>query len=511
MPFGVDLKLKFDVFICGAVVMSLEILGSRLLAPFFGNTIFVWGSLIGVVLASLSLGYFLGGRIADIRPSQFIFSMVIFSAGALIFILPFSSDLVFEFVLTRNLGTRYSPLLGTVLMLAAPSTLLGMISPFAIKLAALNLQKIGSTAGNLYSLSTIGSIIGTFVTVFILIPEFGVEKIIFTLSFILMGVSLVSLGTRMKILTVAAVIIGVVIFYGANFSGDVVIEKDTLYHHLVVAENDLHSPPIRVLVLDNNYHSAMFLDGSNRSVYKYTDFLHLGLVFKPDAKRVLFIGGGGFSAPKNFRENYPDLTIDVVEVDPEVVEVAKEYFRVKEDDKMRIHIEDGRIFLSRSEEKYDIIILDAYSKNYVPFHLMTVEFFQEVYGDLNPGGVVVSNMVSSFSGDTSILYRAEYRTIADVFPNLYVFPVSHTYPERLQNIILVGTKSDDFVSKEELLEEVGRGIRVRLPALQEMVYRYMEDEVPTSDVPLLTDDYAPVAHMLNPITGKPFTKEFTTE
>ena len=202
-------RLRFDVFIAGAIVMALEIAGSRILAPFFGNTIFVWGSLIGVVLAALSLGYFLGGRLSDRSPSFFQFSVILLAAGISILVMSVASPLILEAVFSINLGDRYGPLLATSILLIIPGTLLGMVSPYAVKLSAEKLEKIGGTSGNIYSLSTIGSIFGTFMTVFILIPELGVRSILFALGLTLVAISLLGLDNFGR----GLVVIIILIFY----------------------------------------------------------------------------------------------------------------------------------------------------------------------------------------------------------------------------------------------------------------------------------------------------------
>jgi len=171
-------SIRLNVFIAGAIVMALEIAGSRILAPYFGNSLSVWGSLIGVVLTGLSLGYYLGGRLADRNPNFRTFSLIMFYAGIFILFIPFVSSQVLNLIANLDLGERFSSLLATTLMLAFPTVMLGMVSPYAIKLSTKNLNKLGNVAGNLYALSTLGSIFGTFFSVFYLVPELGVKTIL---------------------------------------------------------------------------------------------------------------------------------------------------------------------------------------------------------------------------------------------------------------------------------------------------------------------------------------------
>ncbi|MCZ6724926.1 MAG: fused MFS/spermidine synthase [Thaumarchaeota archaeon] len=501
-------RLRFDVFIAGAIVMALEIAGSRILAPFFGNTIFVWGSLIGVVLAALSLGYFLGGRLSDRSPSFFQFSVILLAAGISILVMSVASPLILEAVFSINLGDRYGPLLATSILLIIPGTLLGMVSPYAVKLSAEKLEKIGGTSGNIYSLSTVGSIFGTFMTVFILIPELGVRSILFALGLTLVAISLLGLDNFGRGLVVIIILIASVpalpLSLGSTFrSGDLVFEKDSPYNHIEITDD--HNSGTRTLRLNGLRHSAMYLDGSLDAVFPYTDFFHLPFLFNPSIKEVLFIGGGGFTGPKKFLSLYEDVTIDVVEVDGAVVNAAIDYFNVTDDPRLNIIVEDGRIHLTKTEKKYDLIVLDAYSKTYVPFHLMTQEFFDEVQDDLSPDGIVISNVIASVVGDTSDIFRAQYKTIGTSFPNVYVFPTIDS-TGTVQNIMVLATKSFEQTNPLDLRPKTSSSTE-EIPELLSMAGRFYREDIPVGDVPVLTDDYAPVEKLLNPVSGQPFNRD----
>jgi spermidine synthase len=498
--------LRTYVFIGGAAVMALELLGSRFLAPHFGSTIFVWGSLIGVVMAALALGYYCGGRLADMNSSYSTLAFIIFAAGVyMTFIAVFSPD-AFEFTLMMNLGDRYGPLLASVLLLALPTLLLGMVSPYAIKLAARTLKGLGSLAGSLYALSTVGSIVGTFVTVFVLIPEFGVLRILYALSILLMGFSIITLSHRMKAVSVLAILLAVALATSppAQASG-VIYMKDTPYHHLVVMDNSLTD--VRTLLLDNNFHGAMDLKDPDRIVYKYMGYFHLAFLINPEIKDVLFVGGGSYFGPKKFLKDYSWITVDVVEIDPEVTLVAKEYFGLIEDPRLNIYSQDGRIFLTQSGKTYDLIVMDAYARTYIPFHMMTHEFMVELREHLNSNGIVVFNVLTSLSGEASLLFKAEYRTIKSVFPQVYVFPVSSYSTETAQNIEVVATKSDTFYSKEELISRAENYAHLGPPQLIDYASHYWETEIETAGAPIVTDDYAPLDNMLNPLTRQPYVRE----
>ena len=499
--------IRLDVFVSGAVVMALEMVGSRLLAPVFGDSIFVWGSLIGVVMTSLALGYYLGGRYADREPSFRTFSLIICAAGGLIIPIPVFANLILEAVLRSGLGERYGPVLASTLLLAAPTTLLGMVSPYAIRLATKSITSIGGVSGSLYSVSTGGSIFGTFFTVFVLIPSFGVRSILLGLGAVLIVVSLMGLVREQRVVTLLILVMVMLIpssnFLGGSisiFTGDVVYQKDTAYSSLTVV--DQPGQGTRVLYLNNMAHSACYLNGSNSAVFAYTDYFNLGFVVNPGIESVLFIGGGGFSGPKQFLEYYPWVTVDVVEIDPEVVRVAREYFFLRDDPRLEVYVADGRAFLGDAGT-YDLIVLDAYSKTYVPFHLMTLEFFEALAEHLNPGGVVVSNLIGSIIGDTSDLLMAEVRTVEEVLPNVYLFTTRSRSTSHVQNISLLATAEEPAYTGAEL-QAMALLTPVRGEALARYAGNLYEGELYHDGSSVLTDDYAPTESLLNPVTLSPY-------
>ena len=500
-------SIRFNVFVAGAAVMVLEIMGSRLLAPVFGDSIFVWGSLIGIVMTSLALGYFIGGKIADRQPSFRSFSIIILAAGIFTILVPISSPLVLEVVFYSGLDDQFSPLLATILLLTVPTTLLGMISPYAIKLTVNDITKIGGISGNLYSISTGGSIVGTFVTVFLLVPSFGVRYIIFSIGVLLIAVSLIGLTNIEKIFVIiiaVSLMMPVTSFIAGTisiYSGDIVYQTDTPYNTLNVVDNQ--NKGVRTLWLNSMPHSSMYLNGSNNSVFLYTDYFHIAFVYNPDIENVLFIGGGGFSGPKKFLEDYSNVIIDVVEIDAQVVDIAKNYFNVNENERLKIYVEDGRKYLSRTDKKYDLIVLDAYSKTYAPFHLLTLEFLESIEDHLNPNGILASNLISSLIGDTSDLIRAEYKTVNMVLPNVYLFYTYSSSMSQVQNIILIASMNSTNFSKMDLVTMSNNAPKWS-EKLAEYALTYFDEKVRIEDVPILTDDYAPAQSLLNPITGAPY-------
>jgi spermidine synthase len=488
-------------------------------------------------------------------PSFLKFCSIIFSAGLYIVFIPFISPAILSstyssFVATTGTGTgassnnesQYASLIATFILLIIPTLLLGIISPYAVKLATTTLARLGNIAGNLYSAATIGSIIGTFVTVFVLIPTFAINYIIFGLGLTLIILaSIIGLGRLPKILAGSVVLMLFLsntflvvnpVSYG--YFGNMVYQRETPYAYLDVVDSVDNSQ--RALFLDGNIHSIMNKQDPTQLLI-YTRFFPIGLLFNPTAKHVLFVGGGGFSGPKYFLKTYPDVTVDVAEIDPVVIDVAQKYFNVTKSPRLNIYNDDARDFLTKTNhQKYDIIILDAFSKNYVPFHLMTLQYYQLLHNKLTtPNGVIVSNQVGSLEGDTSNLYRAAYKTMSQVFPDVYAFPLSQFSPSAVQNIILVGTKNtapDIRLSKDDIRQiEQQEQKQLYQHQLTMMLSKnnhqnnntisvtattgrddfvdyanhlYDSTRIRTNDVPTLTDQFAPVENLLNPITGKAY-------
>jgi spermidine synthase len=281
---------------------------------------------------------------------------------------------------------------------------------------------------------------------------------------------------------------------GISVAGEVVYETQTPYQELRVVD----SGDTRTLYLDGQRHSAMDLSDPRRHVFEYTRYFHLPFLFADDPDeidRVLFIGGGGFTGPKRFVSDY-DVTVDVAEIDPVVVDAAKEYFDVEASPRLRIHTEGGRQYLQATNRTYDLIVLDAYKKDKVPFQLTTVQMMRLASDRLDEDGMLLANLISAPSGPAGEFYRAQYKTMDRVFPQVYSFPTEGGGV--VQNIELVATKSSTRVTEAQLRERnAAREIGIDLSA---EVGRYA-DPPPTDGAPLLTDDHAPVDSLLDPMVG----------
>lgn len=485
------------VFICGAVVMIFELVGSRLLGPYLGGSIYVWTSLIGVILGSMSLGYWLGGKIADKKADFDGLSRIIFFSGIFIVLTIILKDVVPQFLMPSGLRVEISSLASSIILFAPTSILLGMVSPYSVKLRINSLDNSAAVVGNLYAISTLGSILGTFAAGFFIIPFLGSKNILILLFLVLFITSAVVFlfSKKFQAKTMVSVLIifllsgGFVWFISQGDSADafgtgLVFDKDTQYNRVLLLENDWDGKPVRELITDPlSIQSAMFLD-SDDLVFPYTKYYHLARYFNPGFKNSLMIGGGAYSFPKDYLKKYTDAKIDVVEIDPGITQIAKEYFKLEDNSRLKNYNEDGRVFLNQTKNKYDAIFGDAFSSAAsIPFQLTTKEAVQKQYDILNDNGVVVLNLLSAISGEKGDFLRAEYATFKSVFPQVYLFlPDGPTIQDQMQNIILVALKSNKTFNFKTKDKEISGYLK-----------NLFAGEI-KNDMPVLTDDFAPVEY-----------------
>jgi len=493
------------VFISGAVLMSLEIVGSRVLAPYFGSSIFVWGSLISVVMTALSIGYYWGGWLSAREPSYAKLLLLLVIPGVVIFFLPFVYPAINEWIAIMDLGVRLSPLVACSVLFLLPGIFIGTISPYVIRLAATQLNTVGSTAGTLYAVSTCGSIVGTLLTAFYLIPLLGVSNIIHALGITLVCLSLVvvPLIRLNRVSVTRAVAVVSVLFSWINLGwtpiawAKTLMQKDTFYHRIRIEEDD----EARYMYFDRTLQSAMTLKDPTALRLIYSRYTSLGFTFRADAKRMLLIGLGGGSIPKKLNKEFPNLEIDAVELDPEVIKLAKDHFNIKEGKQLRLHAQDGRLFLTRTQNQYDIIMLDAYFTDAMPFHLATKQFFELAQKKLTPNGIVVANLISAVTGPSGKIARAFARTLRQVYPQTYIFASrrpDNVSLETIQNVIVIATRDKQRVDIKEIVKRASALDKGLFPdPVQDIAVSYFDRQLP-EDVPILTDDYAPTDNLLNP-------------
>ncbi len=489
MNFVYKYRLELIVFVCGAAVMVLELTGSRLVAPYLGTSIIVWTGIIGVILASLSLGYSWGGKIADNNPDYRKLSQIIFFSAVAVLVLATIQRLTLIIFSNLRIGIYWQTLLSTIILFSPASVLLGMISPYAVRIKMRDVGSIGKTVGNLYAISTIGSIAGTFLAGFVLMAYFDHIKILLFIGIALIVMSFVSEHrnwSRLKVFILALFLLGFFInnLYARYHSLLGYLDLSTAYNRVQIQDGIWKDGrPTRYLSTSaHGFQSAMFLDTTTTElVGEYNKYFDLAQYFHPDFQNALMVGGAAYSFPRHFLDQFPDAAIDVVEIDPGMTKIARAYFGLQDNERLRIFHEDGRMFLNKNKVRYDVICLDAFSTWYaLPFHLTTREAAQAMYQSTVDNGVVIMNIVVSLVGEQSEFFRAEYATLKEVFPQVYVFRPSPSYSlEQLQNVILVATKSVTTPSWHSEDDKITRLLSNRY-----------------EDVPLygtiLTDNFAPV-------------------
>ena len=484
--------LEITAFIAGGVVMILEIIGSRILAPFLGTSIYVWSSLIGIILASLSLGYWWGGKLADKDPQYKTLSKLIFASAffvGLTIVLKTPILLLSSIYIT---DVRIGSLIAVFLLFAPATAALGAITPYIIKLKVKELTTTGATTGNIFAISTIGSIAGTLATGFILISLLGSTKILLSLLFVLLATSFLVYPkkpwrNRVFFLILAVLLSSSYLIIPSDIT-DIIIEKDTRYSHVVIFDNidEKTGRPTRNLVTDaGGIQSKIFLDNEYEIPTTYINYFRLVKHFNPSLKRVLMLGGGAYSFANTFLYENPDATLDVVEIDGELTNLAREHFGLKDSPRLTIYHDEARRFINATENKYDAVVVDVFFSLAIPHQLTTVEAIGELDKLLTKDGVVILNLISSVNDDGGKFLRAEYHTYKEIFPQVYLLATKDPNDgEKFQNFIMVALKNNE----EPKFKSINQDFNNYLANLWQRDIQ--------NDMPILTDDFAPVEQYL---------------
>lgn len=488
-----DKKLYLIVFLTGAIVMVLELIGSRLMAPVLGTSIFVWTSLIGIILGAMSLGYYLGGKLADKNPTTKVFSSIVLAAGIFVFLIIIFKNPILD--LSMFFGLKAGSVFAAIFLFAIPAVFLGAVSPYAVRLSMKEIESSGNTVGNLYAISTFGSIFGTFLTGFYLIPHFGSTNILYALAIMLFLISLYIYNNKTRTVPIAVslfTLFGLSLVSSAMDKNEFLADEDSTYNHIRVWKTeDENGKAILAMSVENFFDSGMFLD-SDELVFNYSKYFMLDKVFNKDIKKAVMFGGAAYSIPKEYLAKNKEGEIDVVEIDSKTTELAKKFFRLKDDKRMNIYHEDARMFLNNADKnkagQYDVVYNDAFSSACsVPFHLTTREAVGKIYNILNDDGLYIMNMVSALSGEKSAFFRAEYKTLDEKFESIFVFPIrsiDKDSSEQPQNIVIIAAKKK--INIDDILENN------KEEKVSELLNTYWKYEVETEDLKVLTDDFAPV-------------------
>ncbi len=437
------MRLNALVFCAGAGSLATEIGAARLLAPYYGSSTVVWANVIGLVLASLSLGYWLGGRLADRHPSPRALGGIVLSAAVLIAAVTFVArpllDLSVEGLDQLSAGAVIGSFFGVLLLFAPPVTLLGMVAPFAIRLAITNVADAGSVAGRLYALSTIGSLLGTFLSALVTIPLIGTQRTLLLSAALVALAGGLLLGGRWLLVAVGIAALLAVPTGAIKPQAGLLHEEESLYQYIQVVERgDAHRLYLNEgIAVHSVWRSDELLTGG-----VWDTFLALPPLLGRPPERVAILGNAGGTTARAFGRFYPDTRIDGVELDGAVSQVGRRYFGLGDNPLLEVHTADARPFLRRTDERYDLIFVDAYRPPYVPFYLATREFFALARDRLKPGGAIALN-VSTVPSDRR-LAEGIARTLRSELPQVVTWQ-----PLRF-NQIVIGL---DRVTSPEVLRE----------------------------------------------------------
>lgn len=484
----------FIIFMAGFITMAYEIAGARVLGPYFGSSVFVWTSLIGIVMGSLSLGYWLGGLLS-VRRSDYGLLMILLAVSAFFVLVTAVGNIyILDRVVKYVTGLRWQTIVSVIVLFGPASVALGMVLPYGVKLQVRKVESSGVTIGNLYALSSLGSIIGTFLAGFVLVPVMGFSNVLYALAATLLVIGAPVVAVRRSLLPVALTLVvgGLVIISWVRAMNKTYayVDTDTMYNRVIIYDTEESGTgrPVRMLRVNDETSSAMYLDGEDDLVFEVLKYYRLVEHFVPGFRSALMIGGSGYAFPKDYLRRYPDATLDVVEIDPGLTDLARHYFDLPEDPRLAVYHEDGRTFLNASRKIYDAILMDAYkSMITIPYQLTTREAVQAIHDGLSPRGAVFANVIASLDPANNQFLHAELATYRSVFPTVLLFAVQYPDPteeekKHFQNFMLVGLKS-----------ETGATLASGDPEMSEYLsHHYQMDPLPGTII--LTDEYAPVEY-----------------
>jgi predicted membrane-bound spermidine synthase len=505
------------VFVGGTTSLGIELSASRLLAPYFGTSLFVWANLIGLILLYLTVGYYLGGHLADRYPSPTGLYGMTAVAALLISLIPPLSRPILNWSLTAFATLSVSVFIGSlvsvILLFAVPTILLGCVSPFAIRLSVDRVRTSGRTAGLLYAISTGGSIVGTFLPVLVLIPNIGTYKTFLVFAVALLLVSIIGLiATRdagankndgnkrtakrwfsiLLLIPTLATVLGmqgpIKPANGTN-GGKLITERESAYNYIQVVQSGKETQLVlnEGLGIHSIYNPDQILTQGPWDYFMAAPFFNNVPFTQGQVKRVCVIGLGAGTLARELTAVYGPIPIDGVEIDSEIIAMGRKYFNMNEPN-LNVIVQDGRYFLRSTEQKYDIIGIDAYQQPYIPFQLTTTEFFKEIKEHLTPTGVAVIN-----AGRTTTDFRlvdALAQNTHTVFPNVYIID-----NQRFTNSLIIAT--NDKTQLSNFAQNAGQ---LTNPLLQEVTQASLDTgnirEERRAKV-FFTDDLAPVEQLID--------------
>jgi spermidine synthase len=475
---GDGLRLGVVAFLVGGATLSTEICASRLLAPYFGASTVVWANIIGLTLAYLALGYWLGGRLADRRPQPRVLAEILLVAAAALAVTPFAARPLLRWAVegvdSVAVGSVVGSFFAALALFAIPVTALGAAAPFLVRLALQTVDEAGRVAGRLYALSTAGSLAGTFLAALVAIPLIGTQRtIVATAACAAVGSALLA-GRAWALAPVAA---AALLAIPPAEVKSALFQTESEYQYIRVVSDGEGG---RNLELNEGVVSHSAWRPDTVLTGRYWDlFLLMPPLLERPPRDMLVIGNAGGTIGRAYGRFYPGTAIDGVELDPELNTVAGRWFGAGDNPWMRLIASDGRPFLERTHERYDLIVVDAYRQPYVPFYLATSEFFRLARVHLRPGGAIALNVAATPTDRK--LSQAIGTTLLTAFPQAWRWRALR------YNDVLFALREP--VTKAELERRAGRArgkVRLLLPLFHERLSPVRAQGRP------LTDDRAPV-------------------
>jgi spermidine synthase len=501
------------MFIASFCTLVIEMVAGRILAPFVGVSIYTWTSIIGVILAGISIGAYIGGKLVDRFPFRKTLGWLLLLSGiAALTIIPLT-NLIAAYRFNMPLMIRI--FLVTTVIFFLPGCILGTISPVVVRLTLKNLENAGNVIGKIYAVSTLGAIIGTFATGFLLISWMGTRSIILTMGIILILAALFSgaLFKTRKAIAVFVIIAAPCIWGVYAFAFKIPLRENTYFYKesdyytikLMTTTSSDQKTSLKAMVLDNLIHSYVCLEDPLHIEYEYERIYSdvLKWKFKKDENfKSLTIGGGGYTFPRYMEVVYPKAQIDVVEIDPEVTNIVYKHLGLSADTRIKSFNTDGRWFVMNCKEKYDLIFTDAYNDLSIPYHLTTKEFVAQLKLILNPDGLIMSNIIDNFQ--VGAFLPSYIRTLREVFgpKNVYLLSVSPNFENtRISTfIVIAGNGNLDIKDFDAHVKSNLRGNSTSVVVPDHLMDEFMTKR---SAITIL-DDYAPVDNLIAPIFEERF-------
>ena len=483
-------KMKVTVFLCGALGMVLELVAARILSPYVGSSNLIWTTIIGIMLTSMSIGYWLGGKIADKRPDLNLLSLFTLLGAFFTSLIPVLETVLVKPLSETNASLVFVAIVTSAFVFGIPSFILAMVSPFAVKIEELSDEghnNIGKTSGRISSLSTIGSIVGTFAAGFLLIPYLGVRVLILIVTIVLYLLAFMIYCDKTKKYCALMVLI-LICLLGINYYGkyifekenpDIIVDTDSEYSRIWIKRIETGDVTYKAMQVDRGFES--YIDQNTKQMgATYAYYYDLFDYFNKDAKSTLMIGGAAYTYPTYYLNKYQDKTIDVVEVDKKMTELAQEQFGLDTTNtRLKIYHQDGRSFLNRTDNKYDTILIDAFKGLSAPFELTTYEALTAAKNLLNDNGMVITNIISGLEGNEADFIKYEYATYKAVFPEVKIYQVRDENKKDEQNLILIGFKNEINNTDETKKEQYERFLNREIADF-------------SSDRRIVTDHYSPI-------------------